>query len=111
MAKPVSVSDATFESEVLQAETPVLTDFWADWCMPCRMVAPLVEAAAKEYAGRLKVTKVNVDANSQTAAAYGIRSIPTLLLFKRGKVVSQIIGAVPLAALKSRIETVLAAED
>ncbi len=107
MAKPVSVSDATFGAEVLQEETPVLTDFWAAWCMPCRMVAPVVEAIAEEYAGRLKVTKVDVDANPQTAAAYGIRSIPTLLLFKGGKVVDQIVGAVPKALLKSHIEKVL----
>ena len=99
----VELSDSTFEDEVIKSETPVLVDFWASWCGPCRMLAPVVEDIANSYAGRLKVGKVNVDENQEITMKYGIRSIPTLILFKDGKAVEQIIGAVP----KSEIERVL----
>lgn len=93
--KPVHVDDANFNLEVLSADKPVLVDFWAIWCGPCKMIAPILEELAKEYDGKLKVTKMDVDANPQTAMQYGIRSIPTLMVFKQGQVVEQIVGAVP----------------
>jgi len=96
----VQISDSSFESEVLGSDVPVLVDFWAPWCGPCRILAPLVEEIATSYAGRLKVAKVNVDDNQETAIRYGIRSIPTLIVFKDGKALDQLIGAVP----KSEIE-------
>ena len=102
-ADTVELSDSTFESEVLKSETPVLVDFWAPWCGPCRMLAPVVEDIATSYTGRLKVGKVNVDDNQEITVKYGIRSIPTLILFKNGKAVDQIIGAVP----KSEIERII----
>ena len=91
--KPVEITDSNFQNEVLQSDKPVLLDFWAEWCGPCKMVAPVVEELAKEYDGKLKVGKVDVDSNQQTSMQYGIRSIPTLLIFKGGKVVDQLIGA------------------
>ena len=100
----VTVDDGSFETEVLQADTPVLVDFWAEWCGPCRMVAPVVELLASEYQGRLKVTKLNVDESPQTAGAYSIRSIPTLLLFKDGEVQEAAVGAQPKAALARLID-------
>lgn len=93
--KPVTIDDNNFQNEVLKSETPVLLDFWAVWCGPCKMIAPVVEEIAKEYDGKLKVGKVDVDANPKTAMQYGIRSIPTLLIFKGGQVVEQVVGAVP----------------
>lgn len=105
MSHVTQVSDATFDQEVLQAETPVLVDYWAEWCGPCRAVAPVVEAAAGRYAKRLKVMKLNVDDNGQAAARYGIRSIPTLMLFKDGKVAAQQVGAVSQAQLDTFLET------
>lgn len=98
-------SDATFEQEVLKSELPVLVDFWAPWCMPCRMIAPAVEEIAKEYAGKLKVAKVNVDDNPKTSTFYGIMSIPTLIVFKGGGVKETIVGVVP----KKKIEELVSA--
>ena len=94
MSEHVSdVTDQSFDSEVLQSEVPVLVDFWAAWCAPCRMLAPTVEQVAEEYSGRAKIVKLNVDDNSETSARYNIRGIPTLLLFKDGEVKDQIVGA------------------
>ena len=93
--KPIEVTDANFDTEVIKSDKPVLVDFWAEWCGPCRMVAPIVEELAKEYNGTLKVGKMDVDSNPQVSMQYGIRSIPTLLVFKGGKVVEQVVGAVP----------------
>lgn len=91
----LNVSDATFEEEVLKAAVPVLVDFWAEWCMPCRMIAPAVENIAETYDDKLKVAKMNVDENMKTPAKYGIRGIPTLLLFKNGELIETIVGAQP----------------
>lgn len=93
--KPIEITDSNFQQEVLNSATPVLIDFWAVWCGPCKMVAPVVEEIAKEYDGKLKVGKVDVDSNPEISMKYGIRSIPTLMVFKAGKIVEQIIGAVP----------------
>lgn len=98
-----NISDAQFKQEVLEASGPVLVDFWATWCAPCRAITPVLEDLAGKYKGQVKFAKVNVDENQDTAQQYGIRSIPTLLLFKGGKVVEQIVGAVP----KARLEDVL----
>ncbi|MFQ5878807.1 MAG: thioredoxin [Dehalococcoidia bacterium] len=107
MAKPQEVTDANFEQEVLQAGTPVLVDFWAPWCGPCRMVAPIVEELAEEYDGKVKFAKVNTDDSVNTAIRYGIRSIPTLLVFKSGEVVGQIIGFRPKSDLKKNLDKAL----
>ncbi len=107
MAKPQSVTDADFAANVLESGQPVLVDFWADWCGPCKMIAPVVDELADEYEGKFSFTKLDVDANPQTAMQFGVRSIPTLLLFKDGKVAEQVIGAVPKAVLKKKIDKVL----
>jgi len=109
MAKPIHVTDAEFQATVLDSKVPVFVDFWADWCGPCHMIAPVVEELAEEYDGKFSFTKVDVDANPNTAMQFGIRSIPTMLLFKDGKVADQVIGAVPKAMLKSKIDKVLSA--
>lgn len=101
--KPVEVTDTNFKNEVLDAKTPVLIDFWAAWCGPCKMIDPIVDELAREYAGKLKVGKVDVDNNQQISMQFGIRSIPTLLIFKNGKVVDQIVGAVPKRTLADKI--------
>lgn len=102
------VSDRDFDTEVLKAAVPVLVDFWAPWCGPCRMVAPVVESLAGEYEGKLSVVKVNTDENPNTARQFHISGIPTLLLFKDGKVVDQIVGAVPKSQLQGMIDKHLA---
>jgi thioredoxin 1 len=101
---PIEFTDANFEQEVLKSDVPVLVDFWAVWCGPCKMIAPFVVEIASQYEGKAKVGKVDVDNNPQTAMTYGIRSIPTLLIFKGGKVVDQIVGAVPKNTITSIID-------
>lgn len=100
----IAFTDANFDQEVIQSELPVLVDFWATWCAPCKAIAPLVDTVADEYAGKVKVGKVNVDENQATPGKFGVRGIPTLILFKGGVVVDQIVGAVP----KSQLDALLA---
>ncbi len=107
MAHPADTSDATFDADVLKQDTPVLVDFWAPWCGPCRMVAPIVEELAGEYEGRVKFVKLNTDENPRIAGQYGIRSIPTLLVFKGGTVAGQIVGFRPKSDLQKRLDAVL----
>ena len=107
MGHPVAVTDEDFEEKVLNSETPVLVDFWADWCGPCKMIAPIVEELAEEYDGQVAFAKVDVDSNPETSMKFAIRSIPTLLVFKDGKPVDQVIGAVPKAVLKKRLDSAL----
>jgi len=109
MSKYLTVSDATFESEVLKSDKLVLVDFWAPWCGPCRMIAPIIEELANDYEGKVVVAKMNVDDNPKTSMQFGIRSIPTLLIFKNGKVVDQIIGAVPRGVIESKLKSQLTA--
>lgn len=104
----MDITDATFESEVLQSEKPVVVDFWATWCGPCKMIAPILEEVAGEMGEKVKVTKLDVDSNSKTAGKYNIMSIPSLLFFRNGQVVDQVIGAIPKAQLVARLEKVLA---
>jgi thioredoxin 1 len=104
MSSALPVGDANFQSEVLDSELPVLVDFWAPWCGPCRMVAPVVEEIAEQYNGKLKVVKVNTDENPQVASQYGIRSIPTLMVFKGGSKVDMVVGAVPKTTLATTLE-------
>ncbi len=108
MAHPIVITDDTFEAEVIKSDIPVLVDFWAEWCGPCKMIAPIVEELANEMDGKVKFTKLDVDSNPKTATNYGIRGIPALLIFKEGKPVDQVVGAVPKSVLKSRLEEALA---
>ena len=105
MSDHLQFTDASFKEEVLDNDLPVLVDFWAEWCGPCRIVSPIVEQIAEEYQGRLKVGKLNVDENPQTAIQFGIRGIPTLLLFKGGQPVETIIGAVPKSYITDKLES------
>ncbi|MBI4358407.1 MAG: thioredoxin [Candidatus Omnitrophica bacterium] len=103
----LTLTDGNFKAEVLQSKTPVLVDFWAEWCGPCRMVAPVVEKIAKDYSGKLKVGKINVDDNSEVPAQFGVQSIPTLILFKDGQEANRIIGFQPEQKLKGVIDKIL----
>jgi thioredoxin 1 len=102
--KPIEITDANFSKEVLESNVPVLVDFWAVWCGPCKIIAPVVEEIASEYQGKLKVGKLDVDNNPETSVKFGIRSIPTLMIFKGGKVVEQIIGAMPKRNLLDKLQ-------
>jgi thioredoxin 1 len=101
----LTLNDATFENDVLKSEVPVLVDFWAEWCGPCRMMEPTIDAIASDYAGKVKVGKLNVDDNGGTAMRYGIRGIPTLLLFKGGQVVEQRVGAVGKSEVQKMLDS------
>ncbi|NVK32419.1 MAG: thioredoxin TrxA [Gammaproteobacteria bacterium] len=107
MSASIEVNDSNFDSEVLQSDVPVLVDFWAEWCGPCKMIGPIVEEVAGEYAGRLKVAKVNVDNSSGSAAKYGVRGIPTLILFKNGSVADTKVGAVSKSQLQSFVDSAM----
>jgi thioredoxin 1 len=106
-ADVLNIGDSEFKKEVLESPEPVLVDFWATWCAPCRAIAPAVEELASQYKGKVKVAKINIDDNQDTPQQYGIRSIPTLLLFKGGKVVEQIVGAVPKTKLEDALKKVV----
>ena len=108
MSSPIDITDASFEEEVIKSDKPVLVDFWADWCAPCKMIAPMVEELSVEFDGKVKFTKLDVDSNPNSATSYGIRGIPTLLIFNGGQPVDQVVGAVPKSVLKKRLEEAIA---
>ncbi|MFH1194520.1 MAG: thioredoxin [bacterium] len=105
--KPITITDANFETEVIKSDKPVVIDFWAAWCGPCKMIAPIIEELAGEYEGRAKIGKLDVDENQQTAIKYGVRSIPTVLILKNGELKETIIGAVPKSVFVSKLESVI----
>ena len=105
--KVVHLSDDSFENDALKSATPVLVDFWASWCAPCKAISPLIDALAAEYDGKVKIAKLNVDENPATPGKYGVRGIPTLILFKDGKVVDQVVGAVPKNQLEALLKKAL----
>jgi len=107
MAKPLELTDDNFDAEVIASDIPVLVDFWAEWCGPCKMIAPTVEELATDYEGKVKIGKLDVDNNQATASKYGIRSIPSLLIFKGGEVVDHIVGAVPKGQIQSKLDAAL----
>ncbi|GAB4554306.1 MAG: thioredoxin [Pleurocapsa sp.] len=107
MSSAAPVTDSSFTEQVLESEIPVLVDFWAPWCGPCRMVAPVVDEIAEQYEGQIKVVKLNTDENPQVASQYGIRSIPTLMIFKGGQRVDMVVGAVPKTTLANTLEKYL----
>jgi thioredoxin 1 len=107
MADLVQVTDDNFDAEIVNSDLPVMVDFWAEWCGPCRMVAPVVEELAKEYEGKIKVAKMDVDKNRQTPAKFGIRNIPTLILFKGGEVANTIVGAQPKSSIEAELKKLL----
>jgi len=107
MAEIAEVTDQNFEAEVLQSDTPVVVDFWAEWCAPCRQIAPIIGALAEEYSGKVKIYKMNVDESPQTPGKYGVRAIPTVLAFKGGQVVQQVQGARPKSAFDEMITSLL----
>lgn len=107
MGKPITITDENFETEVLSSSVPVLVDFWAEWCGPCKMIAPFVEELANELEGKAKIGKLDVESNQNIPTKFGIRSIPSLLIFKNGQVVDQIVGAVPKNQIKSKLEAVI----
>lgn len=107
MTHPVTLTDENFEAEALKSDKPVLVDFWAEWCGPCKMIAPAIVELASEYEGKAKIAKLDVDSNQITAGKFNIRSIPTLMIFKDGRVVDQIVGAVPKSRIKEKLDAAL----
>ncbi len=110
MSEIISLNEQSWKDEVINSELPVVVDFWAEWCAPCHMMAPVLEGISKEYEGKIKVGKLNVDENSAVAGEYRIMGIPTLLFFRGGKVVDKVVGVVPKKALQDKIETILKEE-